>query len=89
MAIEVRLGEKEILATALDFVGAKIEALSLKDLASHRIMTLQKELLRRKAGSDETMLAVALILGFYRIKKCYSILMVNLRPKCYSGTPST
>lgn len=33
MAIEVRLGEKEILAAALDCVKARIEALSQKDLA--------------------------------------------------------
>lgn len=33
MAIEVRLGEKEILAAALDYVGARIEALSRKNLA--------------------------------------------------------
>lgn len=33
MAIEVRLGEKEILAAALDSVRARIEALNQKDLA--------------------------------------------------------
>ena len=33
MAIEVRLGEKEILAAALIYVQARIEALSLKGLA--------------------------------------------------------
>lgn len=33
MAIEVRLGEKEILAAALDCVKARIEVLSQKDLA--------------------------------------------------------
>ena len=34
MAIEVRLGEKEILAAALDCVRARIEALSREDLAA-------------------------------------------------------
>lgn len=33
MAIEVRLGEKEILAAAQNYVGARIESLSRKDLA--------------------------------------------------------
>lgn len=34
MAIEVRLGEKEILAAALDCVRARVEALSQQDLAA-------------------------------------------------------
>ena len=34
MAIEVRLGEKEILAAALDCVRARIEVLSQEDLAA-------------------------------------------------------